>query len=194
MSRENNETRSRILQATVDSLMESGGEGVRMSDIAKAAGVSRQAVYLHFASRTELLVAATRFLDDDLGLEERLEYVRQAKTPKDRLTRYVHFWGDYIPSIYGVANALIVARNTDEAAAAAWDDRMSALRSGCDAVIRSIAEDGQLAPGWTVDTGIEALWSMMLVPVWENLTINCGWTSGQYKEQLTLMAHTTFLR
>ena len=59
MSSENIETRSRILDATVNMLEEHGGVGVRMGDIAKAAGISRQAVYLHFASRAELLVAAT---------------------------------------------------------------------------------------------------------------------------------------
>ncbi len=55
MSSENIETRTRILDATVRMLEEQGGRGVRMGDIAKAAGISRQAVYLHFSSRAELL-------------------------------------------------------------------------------------------------------------------------------------------
>lgn len=31
------------------------GQGVRMGDIAKAAGISRQAIYLHFDTRTALM-------------------------------------------------------------------------------------------------------------------------------------------
>lgn len=194
MSRENNETRKRLLKATVDSLTVSGGEGVRMGDIAKAAGVSRQAVYLHFASRTELLVAATRFMDEELNLEGRIEFVRAAATAHERLTRYVHFWGDYIPDIYGIAKALMVARNTDEAASVAWDDRMSALKSGCEAVVKALIEEDELAPEWTRETATEAFWSMLLVPVWENMTVKCGWSTEQYKKRVTLMAVKSLLK
>ena len=51
MSSENLETREKIMRATWKLLEESGGSGVRMSDIAKAAGISRQAVYLHFLTQ-----------------------------------------------------------------------------------------------------------------------------------------------
>ncbi|MEQ9547607.1 MAG: TetR/AcrR family transcriptional regulator [Marinobacter sp.] len=194
MSRENTETQKKILKATVKSLTDSGGAGVRMSDIAKAAGVSRQAVYLHFASRTELLVAATRFMDEELNLEKRLEFVRSAETAEERLTRYVHFWGEYIPGIYGIAKALMVARHTDEAANAAWDDRMSALKSGCRSVVRGLKEEDKLKSEWTEDTATEAFWSLLLIPVWENLTLKCGWTSELYQSRMTLMVSTNFVK
>lgn len=165
-----------------------------MGDIAKTAGVSRQAVYLHFASRTELLVSATRFLDDKLNLEDRLNFVREAASARERLARYVSFWGDYIPSIYGVAKALMASRNIDEAADAAWDDRMSALKSGCEAVVKALFEEKVLAPEWNIETATEAFWSMLLVPVWENLTFKCGWTTELYKERITVMAVRTFVK
>ena len=44
MSSDSIETRTRILQAAVRTLEESGGRGVRMGDIAKETGISRQAV------------------------------------------------------------------------------------------------------------------------------------------------------
>jgi AcrR family transcriptional regulator len=47
------------------------GRGVRMRDIAEAAGVSRQAVYDHFGTRAKLLVATTHYVDEVRGLEER---------------------------------------------------------------------------------------------------------------------------
>ena len=135
MSSENIDTRTRILEATVQTLVESGGHGVRMGDIAKETGISRQAVYLHFASRTDLLVAATRYLDEVLDVDRRLAPSRAAKTGVERLQLYIECWGNYIPEIYGVAKALMMARDTDEAAAAAWKDRMLAMRDGCRAAI-----------------------------------------------------------
>ncbi len=54
------------------------GRGVRMSDIAEAAGVSRQAVYDHFGSRAELMAATVRYGDVVLGLDERLRRYRAA--------------------------------------------------------------------------------------------------------------------
>ncbi len=38
------------------------------------------------------------------------------------LDRSVEVWGNYIPEIYGLAKALLIARETDDATAAAWDD------------------------------------------------------------------------
>ena len=48
-------TRERILQSTWTALLDGSTPRVRMSDIANSAGISRQALYLHFANRTELL-------------------------------------------------------------------------------------------------------------------------------------------
>ena len=71
MSSDNLETRTRILNATWKLLEADQGHGVRMSDIAKQAGISRQAVYLHFPTRSKLLIATTRYLDDIKGIEAR---------------------------------------------------------------------------------------------------------------------------
>jgi AcrR family transcriptional regulator len=57
MSRENLETRIRILNSAWKLLVGSHASAVRMSDIAKQTGISRQAVYLHFPTRAELLIA-----------------------------------------------------------------------------------------------------------------------------------------
>src|SRR5260370_39652317 len=54
------DTRSRLLQAAADVFAERGYEGTRVADIAAAAGVSNGALYAHFASKAELLVAALR--------------------------------------------------------------------------------------------------------------------------------------
>jgi len=193
MSSENIETRTRILDATVRVLEEHGGRGVPMGDIAKAAGISRQAVYLHFASRTELLVAATRYLDEVLDVDRRLAPSRAATSGAERLALFIDCWGGYIPEIYGVAKALLLARDTDEAAAAAWNDRMLAMRDGCRAAIEALHVEGNLAPDWTPKRATDVLWTMLMLPNWENLTGECGWSTRQYVRWMKTVAKRTFI-
>jgi AcrR family transcriptional regulator len=54
------ETRDRLLRAAADVFAERGYDGTRVADIAAAAGVSNGAMYSHFDSKAELLVAALR--------------------------------------------------------------------------------------------------------------------------------------
>jgi AcrR family transcriptional regulator len=194
MSSENIETRTRILEATVRMLEKHSGRGVRMGDIAKETGISRQAVYLHFASRTELLVGATRYLDEKLDVDSRLAPSRGATLGVERLALYIESWGNYIPDIYGVAKALMLAQDTDEAAAAAWKDRMAAMRDGCRAAIEALHSDGTLAADWTPKKATDALWTMLLVPNWEALTIDCGWSTKQYIRWMKTVAERTFVK
>ena len=193
MSSNTIETRTRILAATVRVLEEHGGRGVSMGDIAKASGISRQAVYLHFASRAELLVAATKYLDEVLDVDRRLALSRAATSGAERLALYIDCWGHYIPEIHGVAKALLLAQDNDEGAAAAWNDRMQAMRDGCRAAIEALHSDGNLAPEWTPKRATDVLWTMLLVPNWENLTGNCGWSTRQYVRWMQTMAKRTFI-
>ncbi len=193
MSSEVLDTRTRILVATIEMLEKQVGRGGRMGDIAAAAGISRQAVYLHFASRAELLEATTKYRDEVLELDRRLAPSRAATNGVDRLALYIEFWGNYVPEIYGVAKALLLLQDTDEAAAAAWQDRMLAMRDGCRAAIDALHSDGKLAPGWTPKMATDALWTMLLVPNWENLTRECGWSTQQYIRGMQTLATRTFV-
>ena len=194
MSSKKLDTRTRILVATVEMLEEHGGRGVRMGDIAKAAGISRQAIYLHFASRAELLEATTKYLDEVLDLDRRLVPSREAKSGVERLALYIEFWGRYVPEIYAVAKALLLVQDTDDAAAAAWKDRMLAMRAGCRAAIDALHSDGDLAPEWTPKRATDALWTMLLVPNWETLTGECGWSTQQYVRWMKILTKRAFVK
>ncbi len=187
------QTRTRILRETVRVLEQHGGRGVRMGDVATAAGISRQAVYLHFPSRTELLVAATRYLDEVLDVDGRLAPSRAAKTGVERLALYIECWGNYIPDIYGVAKALLLAQEKDEAAAAAWNDRMLAMKDGCRAAIAALDRDRTLAPEWKPKDATDALWTLLAVQNWENLTQTCGWSTQKYVKGMNALAKRAFV-
>ena len=164
-----------------------------MGDIAKATGISRQAVYLHFTSRAELLTAAFLYLGEQLNVEGRLAPSRSAATGEERIERYIEFWGNYLPEIYGVAKALMMAKDTDDAAAAAWRDRMLAMRDGCGAAIDALHADGKLASEWTRPKATDALFALLQVPSWEYLTIDCGWSNRDYIRRITSMAKAAFV-
>jgi AcrR family transcriptional regulator len=174
-------------------LEQSPGKSVRMGDIAKAAGISRQAVYLHFPSRTELLIEATLYKGDLLDVEARLAPSRAAESGVERLDRYIEFWGAFVPEIYPVGKSLMMSQDGDEAAATAWQDRMIAMRDGCRAAIEALHRDGDLAEGWTRPRAIDALWTLMLVPNWEHLTQNCGWSNADYTRRMKFMARRMFV-
>ena len=188
------ETRTRILAATWRLMEERQGQGVRISDVAAAAGVSRQAVYLHFASRAELMVATARYGDKVRGLDERLRRYRAVTTGVERLEAFVEFWGNYIPEIYGIARALLAARETDEAVAAAWNDRMGVVYEACRNIIERLHRDGTLAPGWPCNEAADLLWTMLSIRNWESLTIERGWSTSRYVGLMQELTKRTFVR
>ena len=194
MSSKESETRKKILAETWRLMVEGRGHEVRMTDIAKAAGISRQAVYLHFSTRTELMVATTHYVDEVRGLNERLGRYESAVTGIEILEEYVEFWGNYIPEIYGIAKALIAVYDTDEAAAAAWDDRMNAVRSGCRNTIDALVRDEMLAPDWSRDQAIDFFWTMLSVHNWEMLTKVCGWSRNEYIEKTKMILKQTLVK
>lgn len=192
MSRKNSDTRSRILEATWALMEHHHGRGVRMSDIAARAGVSRQALYLHFDTRADLLIATTRHMDEVLGVQDSLQASRNAATGIERIRAFVDAWGHHLPKIHGVAGALLSMREDDAAAGAAWDERMAALREGCEAAIRALDRDGKLAPDWTVETATDLFWAMLSVRTWELLSVDCGWSTQDYVRRMQNQALGAF--
>ncbi len=186
--RTTDQTRLRILEAAWRQLVDTGGRGARMGDIAAAAGVSRQALYLHFGSRAELLVATTRHVDEVQGLSARLAASRSQARGAERLDAYVAFWCDYLPDIYPVVRAIMSAADTDPDAAKAWADRMDALRHGCRAAIDALVEDNQLRSEWTADVATDVLMGLMSVRQWEFHTQVCGWPQAHVRARLVRMA------
>jgi AcrR family transcriptional regulator len=194
MSSGDPKTRTRILEATWRLMVERNGQGVRMRDVAEAAGVSRQAVYDHFGSRAELMVATARYGDEVRGLEKRLAGYRAATGGVERLEAFVEFWGNYIPEIYGIARALLAARETDKAVAAAWDDRMRVVQEACHDIVGRLRRDGMLAPGWSLDEAGEMLWTMLSIGNWENLTLERGWPVSLYVARMKELTRRAFVR
>jgi len=170
------------------------GQGISMGDIAKATGISRQAVYLHFPSRTELMVATSNYVDEVKGLTERLNQLHSATSGIELLEACVEVWGNYIPEIFGLAKAMLMTRDTDEATAAAWNANMACLRDVCREIIEALEAEGVLTPQWSQKEAIEMLWTLLSINHWEQLTIECGWSTKQYISRMKTLLKRTLVK
>ncbi len=195
MSREKNETRQKILDSTLKLLEKSsGGKEVRMSDIAKGAGISRQAVYLHFPTRADLLIAVTYRLDEIYGAADRLIKPANAETGILRLDAYIEAWLGYLPLIYGVVKAMMDMRDDDEAANEAYNLRMQHIRAACETTVQALEKDGQLKPHLSIEIATDILWTLLSIPVWEQYRFKCGWTANECILRTTDQARAILLK
>ena len=194
MSSEPATTKKRILEATWKLLEQGCGQTIKMGDIAKAVGISRQAVYLHFASRTELMIATSNYVDEAKGLNQRLAKLHETKNSIELLEACVEVWANYIPEIYGLAKALLATRDTDEATAAVWDNNMACLREVCAMAIESLQRDDLLDKEWSSEEATDLFWTMLSIYNWEQLTIECGWSQQQYIKHIINVLKQTLLR
>ncbi|WP_183416809.1 TetR/AcrR family transcriptional regulator [Limibacillus halophilus] len=188
MSSKIGDTQTRILASTWELLENARGKEVRMADIAKHAKVSRQALYLHFPSRRDLLIATTHYIDKMKDVDARLAASRSAKNGRDRLNAFIEAWGNYIPEIHGLARELMAMSDRDEAAKLAWNERMTALRQGCHAAVMALRRDGCLSPEHTVETATDILCALVSVRNWEYFTIDRNWSQRTYVTKMKTVA------
>ena len=193
MSSEALTTRERILQSTWTALLDGSTPRVRMSDIANSAGISRQALYLHFANRRELLIETTHYIDRVKDIDRRLARSRHASSGLERLEAYVDAWGNYIPEIYGVANALIVMGVTDDGARLAWEGRLAAVREGCEVIVTTLSREGQLSQRLSPPEATDVLCAHLSVETWWYLRDRRGWSQTRYVEAMQQTLKTMLL-
>ena len=187
MSSRRQRTRSNILDSALRLLVERGYHGVGMEEVARDAGVSRQALYLHFKSKSELLVALARYNDEMIRVPEFVRRSDEATTALEALDAGVRAYGLIEPQIYEVASVVYAARRTDEAAEAAWQDRLAFRRENVGRGMERLQNEGLLAKGWTVDEATDFAWALLSMHTYEHLVVERGWSIEQLVDRLTEM-------
>ena len=158
------------------------------------AGLSRQTLYLHFADRTSLFVEVSRMADAAARTPQRQRRVDQAPTARGALRKAIALQATLKPELRGIATAIDVLRRTDPAAGAAWTEREHARLQRCEAVIARLHADGELAAAWDVPTAARLLWAVTSQRVWDDLAVDQGWSTSQYRMHLTTMLEAALLR
>jgi AcrR family transcriptional regulator len=186
------DTRRRILRAAWE-LLEQQDSGVRLVDVADRAGVSRQAVYLHFGDRSGLLVALVDFIDVSLGAVQLRAHIHGGATGVESLQRWIETMSWYTAKIDRVTQVLETSQYQDEALSAAWRDRMGRRQMHLRSIVERIAAAGHLAEGWSVEAVVDLIYVVTMPGPWRELTRELGWTAEQYTQNLTRLIRSALL-
>lgn len=178
------DTRDRILEKTWELFEAEGPARVRMADVARAAGVSRQAVYLHFGSRAGLLLGLVAFVDERQELGELIGWVRASRNGDELIQRLTRQQILYNPRIDALAHALQLAAPTDPDVQAAFDDRMEDRLRGMQDAAAQLRSWGELREGLSLRVAADLMWSILSLGVWRGLVQERGWTDEEYCEHI----------
>jgi AcrR family transcriptional regulator len=179
------DTRTEILEAAWEILAGEEDATVPLEVIAKKAGVSRQALYLHFGGRAELLGALVTHIQSSLGLAKRMAWIDEAVTGPELLERLVQVTVEYTPEIYPVTRALDAVRRSDPAAAAIWSQRLESRMNTAREFASRLAEADLLRKELTTEDAATILWSIVSLRAWEDLIVVRGWSKKRYVRHTT---------
>ena len=186
-------TQSHILTTAWDLIQREGRQDIGLSDIAAAAGVSRQTLFLAFGNRAGLLLAMVRHKDGQTDHVARLRAQGALPCTPTNFMGSLAIWLDYLPVVYPVAILLDAAGITETEAAQAINDRMKgALLSNFRRQITVIGAEGGLHPGANPKAVADRIWSSVHLQAWRLLVLDCGWSPQEFTKDRLAQAATCF--
>lgn len=187
-------TRAELLAAMRSLLEEEGFEALTMSAVAQRAGVSRRAVYLHFNSRSDLVTELFDYVSREEGRTRSQQAVWEAPSAVEALEEWARHLARYTPRVLAVDGAVEQVRNDDDDARRHHQTVAKQQRASARRLIKWLADDGVLAPGWTVNTGTDMLWALMSSDVVRRLVVELRWSRRQLADHLVLTFRSVFVR
>jgi AcrR family transcriptional regulator len=181
-------TRDRILAAARELIQRDNAGAPNMSAIAREAGISRQALYLHFRDRASLLVALVAEVDERTDLRSELEAVNAAADAEAQIQAWAAMQTRRNPRIAPLARALDIARHADRPASAAWRDRTDNRMRGAVAIVDRLRAEGRLDLSWAPDEAAKLIWELTSFRVWDDLVTEAGLAPERYVEIVTTAA------
>jgi AcrR family transcriptional regulator len=175
------DTRIAILEAARAVFEEQGYFGAALEVVAKKAGVSRQAIYLHFASKADLLTELhLHIYETDVAPALERHPVWTQPTALEALDALVAVDAEVASKVWKIHEALVVARRhhpeVDETLRPREEERYQELvRLG-----RWLKKDGELPPKMRVATFADLLWGLGSLGTFQNLVIERGWSTDRW--------------
>ena len=159
------ETRARLLDATIDCLVDLGYSATTTTVIAERAGVSRGAQLHHFPTKAELVAAAVEHLTRRIG-EELHREVSGLPADGDRGSVAVDLlWSRFSTPLFPAWLELLVAARTDAELRKRLQEVEQALARASQRQIEEIfGEDVRQAPGYglAIDLTLNLMYGMAL--------------------------------
>jgi AcrR family transcriptional regulator len=187
-------TRRRILDAALELITRGRGARTLLADVARSAGVSRQAIYLHFANRADLFLAVVRHADERRGLPAAVQRIRDAPTGLMAVQEMIGLQARLNPDVWPVARALEAVRREDEAAERSWQDRVENRLRGCRAIVERLGREGSLRSGLDPDVAADLLWTLTSLRTWEDLVLQRKWSPERYRRHISELAFCALTR
>ena len=185
-------TRAAILDACWR-LLDAGRAPLAMDDVAAGAGVSRQAVYLHFKSKAELVVAVVEHAKKEIGLDEVRARIDGARTGEAALAALIDAHVELTPKLLRASRAIEAERARDPALEAAWQERESSRLSLVRRVVDRLVEERRLARGWSAGDAADLLWALTAAPITEDLLTRRRWSGDALRRRLDGLVRATIL-
>lgn len=179
------ERRIAILEKAWEIMAQPGGLHVGMTELARAAEVSRQTLFYGFGNRAGLLVAMARHQDTRHPAVTTLgELARGNGNDLATLQAYADAWLSYLPTIYPVAFQLEMASLTDPDARTAFQDRIQVggLRTGLDLILARMSAAGNIHCKHSPEVLADLSLSLLLPSAWRLLVVERGWTPEAFAE------------
>lgn len=186
-------TRSALLAAARSLLEDEGFEALTMAAVAERAGVTRRAVYLHFASRSELVAELFDFVSEAEGLAASAAPVWAAADAVAALEQWAAHLARFQPRVLAISRA---AERLSAADPDAAEHRRRYLReqlSACRRLAAWLERDRRLASGWTAETAADMLFALISTDLLERLLHERRWPRRRLARQLALLLHSTFV-
>jgi len=186
-------TRLAVLAAARSLVEREGVTALTMASVAEHAGVTRRAVYLHFATRVELITALYEYVNETADFTESLKSVWEAPDASAALDAWAHHLARTHTELIAVGRAFQRERGTDPDAGLYWDLVMRQWRTSCRRLAEWLATESRLAPPWTVPTAADMLWALMSFDVLEALVVDRRWSRKRLARRLSVLLRSTFV-
>ena len=185
-------SRAALLDATRELITEGGFDALTMAEVADRAGVSRRAVYLHFATRAELVSALFSRLGETEDVGASLQRVWGSPDAVAALAE----WGRHLARTHSkllpVMLAAERARHADPDAAALWQAGQDRWLAGARRLADWLAREERLAPPWTPATAADMIWSLMSPDLLNRLLRERRWPARRIGDHLAALLTATF--
>jgi len=182
MAKITDETRASILEAAWTLVAEQNRLDAGMAEIAAAAGVSRQTLFLAFGNRAGMLTAMVRHQDTRGDHVPRMRQIAATGADIAALHAFVDAWLDYLPLVYPVAIQLETGSLSDADANVAWQDRIfsQGVRSGLDRILGQMAAGGTLRADQNPSQLADLCLTLLVPSAWRYLVVERGWTAEAF--------------
>jgi AcrR family transcriptional regulator len=178
-------TRERILEAAADQIEQRPDRVPSVSAVARASGISRQGVYLHFPDRASLLLALVAHVDDREDLAAEVATVEAAPDAPAQVRAWADMQARRNPRIATLARALDRSRHEDSHATVAWRDRTANRLRAATAIAERLRHEGLMHRSWTTAEAAALAWELLSFRVWDDLVNEAGMPPERYAEVVT---------